>query len=687
MLPGNRCRAPVNSMNLLRHLLPIALLAATAHAQTPPPTKQTPPPGIPVPEPVRDELTAGVAALGKEIDALRGDLKAKPPLLALLPDVQVFHNAVRYALDHHEFFDAKQFPIAKALLDLGMKRAEELRAGKPSWTSATGPVVRGYVSKIDGSVQPYGVNVPANWKPGDKTPRPLSFWLHGRNDKLSELAFVSGELKAKPEFTPGGSLVVQLYGRFCNANKFAGEDDLFETWENVRGHYPIDAQRVSVLGFSMGGAAAWHFATHHAGLWAAASSGAGFAETAVYAKVFAEGKEPPPWWEQVLWRCYDATAYAGNLANTSLIAYSGELDPQKQSADIMEKAMAGEGLKLERFIGPNTAHKYEPETKKQIAARLDELIAKGREPMPPKVRFTTYTLRYNKMEWIEIDALEKHWERADVNAELVDEGTFRVTTKNVAAFTIALPVAPAPLDKTRPPSVVIDGQELVGPPVVDRWTASFFKTDGKWFLDRVTGPTPSAGPLGKGWKQPKVHGLQGPIDDAFMDSFIFVRPTGKPLHDRIGAWAKGELDRAIVEWRRVFRGEARVKDDTAITADDIANANLILWGDPSANKVLAKILPKLPLTWDAKKLAIGQLETSAADHAPILIFPNPLNPQRYIVLNSGFTFREGSNTTNSQQTPKLPDWAVIDLNTPPGAKWPGLVVDAGFFDERWQLPK
>ena len=56
------------------------------------------------------------------------------------------------------------------------------------------------------------------------------------------------------------------------------------------------------------------------------------------------------------------------------------------------------------------------------------------------------------------------------------------------------------------------------------------------------------------------------------------------------------------------------------------------------------------------------------------------------MLNSGFTFREGSNTTNSQQTPKLPDWAVIDINTPPGAKWPGLVVDAGFFDERWQLP-
>ena len=41
------------------------------------------------------------------------------------------------------------------------------------------------------------------------------------------------------------------------------------------------------------------------------------------------------------------------------------------------------------------------------------------------------------------------------------------------------------------------------------------------------------------------------------------------------------MDRAIEHWRRHFRGDARVKDDTAITEDDIKSANLILWGDPS----------------------------------------------------------------------------------------------------------
>ena len=65
----------------------------------------------------------------------------------------------------------------------------------------------------------------------------------------------------------------------------------------------------------------------------------------------------------------------------------------------------------------------------------------------------------------------------------------------------------------------------------------------------------------------KRHDLQGPIDDAFMDAFVFVRPTGTSRHPKFQAWAESERERAIEHWRRQFRGEARVKDDTAITDD------------------------------------------------------------------------------------------------------------------------
>jgi hypothetical protein len=97
------------------------------------------------------------------------------------------------------------------------------------------------------------------------------------------------------------------------------------------------------------------------------------------------------------------------------------------------------------------------------------------------------------------------------------------------------------------------------------------------------------------------------------------------------------------------------------------------------------VLPKLPIRWSQDALTFGRTSYSAADHVPVFIYPNPLNPERYIVVNSSFTFRAGSAQSNALQTPRLPDWAVIDVRTPPDLSAPGAVVNAGFFDEQWRL--
>ena len=54
--------------------------------------------GIAVPDADRAELQAGLNQLAKEIDGLRTSLKSKAALLELLPDVEIFHKAVRWAL-------------------------------------------------------------------------------------------------------------------------------------------------------------------------------------------------------------------------------------------------------------------------------------------------------------------------------------------------------------------------------------------------------------------------------------------------------------------------------------------------------------------------------------------------------------------------------------------------------------
>ena len=69
---------------------------------------------------------------------------------------------------------------------------------------------------------------------------------------------------------------------------------------------------------------------------------------------------------------------------------------------------------------------------------------------------------------------------------------------------------------------------------------------------------------------------------------------------------------------------------------------------------------------------------------PVLISPNPLTPKKYVVLNSGFTFREYDYLNNARQVPKLPDWAILDVDQPTTSRLPAGIVDAGFFSERWQ---
>jgi hypothetical protein len=173
------------------------------------------------------------------------------------------------------------------------------------------------------------------------------------------------------------------------------------------------------------------------------------------------------------------------------------------------------------------------------------------------------------------------------------------------------------------------------------------------------------------------------VDDAFLDSFLMVTPTGAALSPTIGKWVASEQKRAIAEWRRQFRGDAQVRADKDVTDAEIAASNLILWGDPQSNQILARIADRLPVKWSAQGVMVGKNRYDAATHAPILIYPNPLNPKKYVVLNSGFTFRESDWTSNSRQTPKLPDWAVVDLTTPANTRFPGKIVEAGFFNEDW----
>lgn len=640
-----------------------------------------PPPGIEVPEAERDDLEDGLKKLKVAIDELAQKKDARTQ--ELLPDVQIYHKAVHDALMYHEFFKPQEINTAKSLLNDGLARAEQLKRGEASWTTATGLVPRGYVSKIDGSVQPYGLVVPESFMSTGPHRWRLDLWFHGRGEVLSEVNFLEDRRKNKGQFTPADTIVLHPYGRYCNANKLAGEIDSLEAIESVKRRYRIDDDRIAVRGFSMGGAACWQFAVHYTDRWAAAAPGAGFSETPDFLKVFQNETLEPTWYEQKLWHMYDCTDWAANLAQLPTVAYSGDKDRQKQAADIMAAALKAEGIVLTHLIGPDTAHAYHPVTKLEVDRRIDSIMALGRLAVPDAVRFTTYTLRYNRMKWVTVDALGEHWEKGSVRASIQPNplnAEVVLDLANIDALTLAIPPGHVSFSTDLPVTVRINEggkEQLVEAPKAgsDRsWQVSLNKQGKNWKV----GSLPNDGLR-------KRHGLQGPIDDAFLDSFVFVRPTGKSSHEAIEKWTQSELSHAIVHWRQQFRGQAPVKDDTAITDADMANSNLVLWGDPTSNAVLKTIADKLPIRWADTEIVVGDRKFSAEHHAPIAIYPNPLNPNRYVVLNSSFTYREYDYLNNARQVPKLPDWAIVDVRTPPNPRYPGKIVDADFFDERWKF--
>jgi dienelactone hydrolase len=627
----------------------------------------TPKPGVEVPREIRVRMEREIAALSRQADALRERFRSEPDRLRFLPDAEVLHEGVRRTLEDGIFFKAREWEQAEKLLAAGRRRLGALERGEAPWNDERGLVIRGYRSKIDGSLQPLVVQVPVEWK-RDGNRRRLDIWYHGRNDRLSEVAFMAGQSAKPGPFSPSNGFVLYPYGRFCNAMKFAGETDTFEGLDRLREFYAIDDNRIAVRGFSMGGAASWHMGAHHAWRWVAVNPGAGFVETELYQGLTGKLNAFPEF-ERRLWNLTDALNCAVNLENTTLVAYSGEEDKQKAAADLMEAALKREGIAMTHIIGPKTGHKYEPKARETVAGLVDAASARGRNLSPARIRFVTYTLKYNRMHWVRIDALKSHWTEARVEAEMI-QGEIRVNTRNVAAITLD------PIHITGRPKVVLDGQILPTPPgtPLAGWQASYEWTDGEWRAAR---------PAGTGLR--KEHGLQGPIDDAFMDSFVFVAPDGKAWHPGVDRWVRAEMEDAVFQWRRQMRGEARVKTVAEINAADIEQSHLVLWGDPAANSLLDRVLGGLPVKWNRDVLEMAGERHDPSRTVIAMVFPNPLNPKRYVVLNSGMTYAHHGAQSNSMQTPKLPDWAVLDTAVTAPSRMQGKGVSAaGFFDEHWR---
>lgn len=578
-------------------------------------------------------------------------------------DIRIFSEAVGHALT----FDTSFTKADVQLIEKAIEREVERATSKPvPWTIKKGKVARGFVSAIDGSVQPYGVIIPKSYD-GTK-PMRLDVVLHGSSKPvgMSELKFINrfdeGD-EDKGNAPDVDYIELHPLGRVENCYRWAGERDVFEAIEAVCRNYKIDRDRIVLRGMSMGASGTWHLGLKHPDRFVAIGPYCGYVDTHRFSETPIPGfikVGPLPAYQEIGLHMLDSIDYAANASMVPEVAAIGDQDTFFGSHVHMGEVFAKEGIPFVNLIAPGTKHVIDPKTHTEQMRRIGEYVTKGLDHDPKQMRFVTWTLKYNRCHWLELLKLGRHYERAEFRATVGDDDLLEVIeVRNITRFAVHRPVS-----KMR-----IAGQDVALPAHPREKALVFSKTSGAWKCDGLRDEITLTG------KQP---GLQGPIDDAFASPFLCVRGTGKPWNAKVDAWAQESLKRFEYEWARYMRGGLPVKNDTEVTDDDLRDKHLILFGDPGSNAWIARALPKLPVTWTRDEIALGEQKRPAADHAPAFICGSPLASNRYIVINSGHTFHEKEFAAfNYLLFPRLGDWAVmkIDGDEP---------VAAGYFDEEWR---
>lgn len=633
-------------------------------------------------------LIVGLGPLASAADLptdVRAELQRAADALAEKPvEAGIFSKGLKWALRYDQDFTPADLALLKNAVTRHAQRSAAAAITSKPWLNKRGKLALGYRSKVDGSVQPYGIIVPAGYD--SAKPIRLDVVLHGstRPVGMSELRFIA----RFDEGDAGGAApevpYIELHplGRVENCYRWAGETDVFEAIEDVCQRYNIDRDRIVLRGMSMGASGTWHLGLKHPDKFVALGPYCGYVDTHRFSETplpnFVKVGPLPPHQELGL-HMLDSVDYAANAGVVPAIGCMGEKDVFFDAHVIMGAAMEREGLKMINLISPGTGHTIDPvahaEQMRQIAMHAE----RGLDHRLKKIRFVTWTLKYPHCHWVELLGLEQHYARAEIQLQFSESeaGLLEISKlENISAFRLRASQLPMLVKAVRFPTGLVQ--------VMGDGDLVFANGGGGW--QQVVSPADIAAPSRLGSKRP---GMQGPIDDAFTTPFLCVRGTGTAWNPAVQAYADASLARFAEEWRHYFRGELPIKADTEVTDADLRSRNLILFGDPGSNPWIALALPHLPFVWTRDTVQFGGQSYPASEHLPALIAPNPLVSagDRYLVLNSGHTFREAElNKLNYLLFPRWGDWAMLKVQPHNGAAPAELesVLSAGYFNERWQ---
>ncbi|HRP04380.1 MAG TPA: alpha/beta hydrolase-fold protein, partial [Opitutaceae bacterium] len=459
------------------------------------------------------------------------------------------------------------------------KLEQLLVAGRAAVARAGEFTMHYFRSTLDGSVQPYGFRLPRNYDSAAKFP--LLVQLHGIGPKsLAGLRTKWRGMGVKEWIDPFAPVIVaQPMGRGNTFYQGMGEQDVLEVVEDVSRRYSVDPDRVFIMGHSMGGAGSWLVGLHHPDRFGGITP----VDAAMGFRDAVDNPSALPAWLVPQVAAFRPDNLFPNARNVPVFMKNAGAGIQKNSTKFSDGVVAAGGFAtMESF--PGMPHHFAPQF--SYAAFMGEATLRPIERQPREVRFYTTTLRYNRAYWVSLDRLERSPAESRVVATYDDGLPKPVPGRRDQP---RLPARPATLRRAGDPDGGWSGRLLRA---AARRAAS--RKGGREMARgggaRFVGQAPRLAGTGRGciqWSVPR--GLWG------------RRPAARP-------GVRNPPSQLVIQAEFPLKAAARV------TADDIAGSNLILFGTPKTNPVLARLAPKLPASL---------LQAAENGNAVVFIHPNP----------------------------------------------------------------
>ena len=530
-----------------------------------------------------------------------------------------------------------------------------------------------FISNIDNSCQYYAVLPPKDFDPEKKYA--LIFTLHGAGVEAS------GQIDAYKQKDWAFVVAPTNRRRFGFDWQDWGRLDAREVLNLAKKSFPIDTNRVYLTGHSMGGHGVWHIALTHSDLFAAAAPEAGWACFQLYIPWFLQKSylfaEPPQIGIRDMSLREDFTPnFIENALNLPLFIYQGGSDDNVPPvhARLFVELLDNLGYEYRYKELPGKRHWFEVDTLNHIVCVDDPevmefLKAKTRNPYPKHIIFKTTDLgQNNKNYWVEIDQQEKPFFESQIEAE-IKGNRIEINTKNISQFTLSLSEHLLPYGKI---SLSVNGKEI--PYVLGKSRKlTFSKIVNKFQIAELEH---------RGLK--KTSQFYGPIKQAYFSPFVLVYGTKADSATTELIFHQARLE--ATEWWKRANGFTEIIPDTEVTKEITDDYNLILFGGPDENFITHKINGRLPIKVKNGEILLGRKRIKGKQIGMEFIYPNPLNPEKFIFVHEGNDLGGLSLSdffSAIYSGAGLPDFIIFDDKAK--QKGWGGVICAGFFDPDWQI--